>query len=86
MNRDLDTAASALGIGPRILRRKLRSMNLLSHGAELIASPQTEGRLYTARRSRWNPSINAYTEYGVVMVTEAGMEWLARILTKDTAA
>lgn len=80
MNRDLTAAATVLGITRNKLRDQLRAQGVLNHKGELISSPRVEGRLYTDTRARWNPSINGYSYYGVVMATEAGIGWLAEQL------
>lgn len=91
MNRDLKTTASVLGIGERFLRSKLRELKLLNQAGELLLSPRTEGRLFTDTRARWSQSINGWRHYGVVMVTEPGVAWLAqqlviKVTKKDAAA
>ncbi len=80
MNRTLAQAAAVLGIGPRKLRARLREMGLLNHAGELISTERGKGRLYVDTRSRWNRSIGTWSHYGVVMVTEAGVGWLAEQL------
>lgn len=80
MNRTLDQAAAVLGIGPRKLRARMRELGLLNHAGELISSERGRGRLFVDTRSRWNPAINSYAHYGVVMATEAGIAWLAEQL------
>lgn len=77
MNRTLDQVAAVLGVGPRKLRAALREQGLLNHAGELVSSERNRGRLFVDTRSRWNPAIGAYTHYGVVMATEAGVAWLA---------
>lgn len=77
MNRDLTAAAAVLGTTRNKLRAHLRAQGVLNHKGELISSPRIEGRLFTDTRSRWNPSINCYSHYGVVMATEVGVGWLA---------
>lgn len=80
MNRDLTAAATLLGLTRNKLRDQLRAKGVLNHKGELIAAPRVQGRLFTDTRARWNPSINAYSYYGVVMATEAGIGWLAELL------
>lgn len=77
MNRDLAAAAAVLGTTRNKLRDHLRAQGVLSHKGKLLSSPRIKGRLFTDTRARWNPSINGYTHYGVVMATEAGIGWLA---------
>lgn len=80
MHRDLDATAALLGLGPRKLRRRLRELSILDHAGELTCAHRDRGYLFTKTRSRWNASINGWTHYGVVMVTEAGVAWLAQQL------
>ncbi|MCJ8168658.1 phage antirepressor KilAC domain-containing protein [Atopomonas sediminilitoris] len=77
MNRTLDQAAALLNVGPRKLRQRLRVLGILNHAGELTSRYREAGHLFTDCRSRWNPAINAYAHYGVVMVTERGLRWLA---------
>lgn len=92
MNRNLKATAAVLGIGERHLRSKLRELKVLNSSGELQVSPRTEGQLFVDTRSRWNSSINGWSHYGVVMVTESGVSWLAKQLNitvtqqKDAAA
>jgi hypothetical protein len=83
MNRTLSQAAAVLGIGPRKLRDRLRELGLLNSYGELISTERGRGRLFVDTRARWNPSIGSWTHYGVVMVTEAGIAWLADQLGID---
>lgn len=80
MNRDLTAAAAVLGLTRNKLRAQLRERGVLNDKGELISSPRIHDRLFTDTRSRWNPSIGRYSYYGVVMVTETGIGWLAELL------
>lgn len=82
MNRDLDASAAVLGIGPRILRRRLRELGILQQNGELACAHRDKGYLFVETRSRWNKSIGAWSHYPVVMTTEAGIAWLAKQLDK----
>jgi len=82
MNRNLDATAAVLGIGPRILRRRLRQLGILKQNGELACAHRDKGYLFVDTRSRWNASIGAYSHYPVVMSTEAGITWLAKQLDK----
>ncbi|MBU0808742.1 MAG: phage antirepressor KilAC domain-containing protein [Gammaproteobacteria bacterium] len=91
MNRDLNQAAAVLGIGPRKLRDQLRERGIINHQGELACRYRDKGHLYTETRRRHNKAINAWTHYGVVMATEAGIAWLAEqlakpVVNKDAAA
>ena len=92
MNRTVSATAALLNIGPRKLFTRLRELKIINHQRELISSERQLGRFYTDTRSRWNPCTNGYAHYGVVMVTEAGVDWLAEQLNipitskKDAAA
>lgn len=83
MNRTLDQVASLFGLGPNILRRRMRELKILNQGNELIASPAHEGRLFMDPRSRWCPTLRTYRHYAVVKVTERGLEWLAMQLNVE---
>lgn len=80
MNRDLKAAAAVLGIRERDLRNHLRATGVLYPDGTLAAPYVGRGHLFMDPRSRWNPRLNAYTHYAVVMVTEAGIDWLAKRL------
>jgi hypothetical protein len=91
MNRTLTKAAAVLGLKPTALRQKLRDLGVLTQMGELACKCRDTGYLYVDTRSRWNPSIGKYSHYGVVMVTEQGMGWLAQqlginVTQKDAAA
>ncbi|MDT3720326.1 hypothetical protein [Pseudomonas oryzihabitans] len=83
MNRTLDQVAALLGLGPNILRRRMRELKILNQGNELIAAPQHEGRLFMDPRSRWCPTLRTYRHYAVVKVTERGVQWLAKQLNVE---
>jgi len=78
MHRTTAATAALLGIGPRKMRRRLRDLGVLDHTGNLTCAHREKGRFFVDTRSRWNPSINGWTSYGVVMVTEAGVEWIAQ--------
>ena len=80
MNRTLDQVASLLGLGPNILRRRMRELKILNQSNELISAPAHEGRLFMDPRSRYCPTLRTYRHYAVVKVTERGLEWLAKRL------
>lgn len=93
MNRTLDAAAAVLGLKPRSFRKRLREHGILTQGGDLASQHRDRGYLYADARSRWNPSINTFSHYSVVMVTENGVAWLAKKLgieitqhNKDDAA
>ncbi|MCY1300378.1 hypothetical protein D9M70_499410 [compost metagenome] len=93
MNRTLDQAAAVLGQKPRAFRQRLRALGILTQMGELACKHRDKGFLFVDTRSRWNRNIRAYSHYGVVMVTEQGIGWLANQLgitvtqpNKDAAA
>ncbi|WP_044871996.1 hypothetical protein [Pseudomonas sp. LFM046] len=93
MNRTLDQAAAVLGQKPRAFRQRLRAIGILTQLGELACKYRDKGHLYIDTRQRWNASIKGYSYYGVVMVTEQGIGWLANQLgitvtqsNKDAAA
>ncbi|SDH48960.1 hypothetical protein [Pseudomonas panipatensis] len=83
MNRDIRHAAAALGVTERALRGFLRQHKDLNHDGTLAAKHIGAGNLFMDPRSRWNPRLGMYTHYSVVMVTEAGVAWLAKRLGVD---
>ena len=91
MNRTLTKAAAVLGVKPTALRQKLRALGVLTQPGELACKYRDKGQLYIDTRCHWKPSIGKYSHYGVVMVTEQGMGWLAQqlginVTQKDAAA
>lgn len=93
MNRTLDQTAALLGLKPRALRARLRELRILTAGGDLASQHRDKGYLYSDPRSHWNPSIQQYRHYAVVMVKEPGVAWLAKQLDipltrqgKDSAA
>ncbi|MDU4250503.1 MULTISPECIES: hypothetical protein [Pseudomonas] len=80
MNRDIRHAAAALGVSERSLRAHLREHKDLNHDGTLAAKHIGGGHLFMDPRSRWNPRLGIYNHYSVVMVTEAGIGWLAKRL------
>jgi hypothetical protein len=93
MNRTLDETAAVLGLRPRAFRTRLRELRILTAAGDLASQHRENGYLFSDPRSRWNPKIRQYSHYAVVMVKEAGIDWLAKQLgitvtahKKDTAA
>lgn len=80
MNRNLDATAAVLGLGPRKLRIRLRELGILNSAGDLACAHRDRGYLFVQNRSRWNQSIRSWSHYGVVMVTERGIGWLAQQL------
>lgn len=80
MNRTLDQAAAVLGEKPRAFRQRLRTLGVLTQMGELACKHRDKGTFFVDTRSRWNRNIHAYSHYGVVMVTEKGIGWLAQEL------
>lgn len=91
MNRTIPQAAAVLGIGPRKLRARMRELGLIDDDNKLVSRERDRGRLFIDTRMRPNSAIGGYSHYGVIMVTEKGMGWLAGLLgitvtKKDAAA
>ena len=93
MNRTLDETAALLGLKPRKFRAQLRELRVLTQSGDLATRHRERGYLFSEPRSRWNDNIKGYSHYAVVMVTERGIEWLAKQLgigikaqDKDAAA
>lgn len=91
MNRTLDETAAVLGLKPRAFRTKLRELGILNSSGDLSSQHRERGYLYSDPRSTLIPSLNKCRHYSVVMVKEAGVDWLAKklgitITNKDAAA
>lgn len=80
MNRTLSESAAVLGIKPGVLRKRLRERRILTESGDLASHHRDKGYLFVDTRSRWNPHLHRYSYYGVVMVKEQGIEWLAKQL------
>lgn len=80
MHRDINQTAALLGLKPHHLRKKLRDIGVLTQIGELRSHHREGKNFFVQPRSRWNPSIQTYSHYGVVMVTEDGIAWLAKQL------
>ncbi|CAH0154224.1 hypothetical protein [Pseudomonas mediterranea] len=80
MNRTLDQTAALLGLKPRAFRIRLRELGVLNSSGDLASAHRDRGYLFSDPRSRWNPAIGKPVHYAVVMVKEAGIEWLAKKL------
>lgn len=81
MHRDINQTAAVLGLKPRFLRQKLRELGVINQMGELRCTHRQGKNFFVDTRSRWNKSINTYSHYGVVMVTESGINWIAQKLT-----
>ncbi|URN86305.1 MAG: phage antirepressor KilAC domain-containing protein [Pseudomonas protegens] len=91
MNRTLDETAAVLGIKPRAFRAQLRELRILSKDGDLASHHRDQGHLFSDPRSVQIGKTGRYKHYAVVMVTEAGVTWLAKklgitITNKDAAA
>lgn len=91
MNRDLNQAAAVLGVRPRKLREQLRERGIIDQQGELASRYRDQGHLYTETRATHVKGLGRVKHYGVVMVTETGIAWLAKqlavaITNKDAAA
>jgi hypothetical protein len=91
MNRTLDETAAVLGLKSRIFRTRLRELGILNSSGDLASQYRDRGYLYSDPRSTLIPSLNKCRHYSVVMVKEAGVDWLAKklgitITNKDAAA
>lgn len=80
MHRDINQTAALLGLKPHHLRKKLRDIGVLTQIGELHHRHREGDNFFVETRSRWNPSIQTYSHYAVVMVTEDGVTWLAKQL------
>ncbi|MBK5299754.1 MULTISPECIES: phage antirepressor KilAC domain-containing protein [Gammaproteobacteria] len=79
MNRTLDQTAALLGVKPRALRKALRELRILTPGGDLASHHRDSGHLFSDPRSvQVGPK--RLKHYAVVMVTETGIQWLAKKL------
>jgi phage antirepressor YoqD-like protein len=91
MNRDLNQAAAVLGLRPRKLREQLRERGVIDHQGELASRYRGQGHLYVETRATHVKGLGRVKHYGVVMVTEQGIAWLAAqlavaVTNKDAVA
>ena len=77
MHRDISQAAAVLGLKPMHLRKKLRELGVINEYNELANKHRGGPHFFIQTRQRWNNSINDYSYYGVIMVTEKGIGWIA---------
>ncbi|MGK8439041.1 hypothetical protein ACRS3X_17220 [Ectopseudomonas hydrolytica] len=94
MNRTVKEAAQVLGIAESRLRAHLRSINALNRDGTLAARHIGGGKLFMDPRVTEPKRLGIRKHYAVLMVTEAGIDWLAKQLgieitevpAKDSAA
>jgi hypothetical protein len=90
MNRTLDQTAALFGIKSRAFRKALRELRILTSSGDLASHHRSSGHLFSDPRSvQLGP--NRLKHYAVVMVTENGVQWLAKklgiaITDKEVAA
>lgn len=91
MNRTLDETAALLGLKPRAFRAKLRELHVLAADGTLASHHRDLGNLYSDPRSVQIGKTGQVRHYAVVMVTETGVQYLAKklgitIANKEAAA
>lgn len=94
MNRTIKEAAQVLGIREAALREHLVNTKALNHDRTLAARHIGGGHLFMEPRVTQPKQLGMRKHYAVLMVTEAGIDWLAKQLgiaikempQKDTAA
>ena len=94
MNRTIREAAQVLGVTEAALRAHLRSTNALNRDGSLAARHIGAGKLFMDPRVTTPKGLGRAKHYAVLMVTEAGIDWLAQQLgiaithvpAKDSAA
>lgn len=91
MNRTLDQTAAVLGLKPHAFRAMLRELRILTNDGDLASHHRDRGYLFSDPRSVQIGTTNRHRHYVVVMVKEAGVEWIAKKLNitithKDAAA
>lgn len=77
MNRNIRESARVLGVRESDLRTHLQDTKVLNDDGTLAARYIGRGHLFMDPRQRWNDRLNKYVHYSVLMVTEAGIDWLA---------
>jgi phage antirepressor YoqD-like protein len=80
VNRTLDQTATVLGLKPRAFRTRLRELRILTNDGDLASHHRDRGYLFSDPRSAQIGNTTRYKHYAVVMVTEAGVQWLAKKL------
>ena len=81
MNRTVKEAAQVLGITEPALRKHLRASNALNRDGTVAARHHNGGKLFMEPRvTQVKPANRApiTKHYAVLMVTEAGIDWLAK--------
>lgn len=94
MKRTVKEAAQVLGIAESQLRAHLRAINALNRDGTLAARHIGGGKLFMDPRVTEPKRLGIRKHYAVLMVTEAGIDWLAKQLgieitevpAKDSAA
>lgn len=94
MNRTMKEAAQVLGIAESKLRAHLRESNALNRDGTLAARHIGGGKLFMEARVTHPKRLGRARHYAVLLVTEAGIDWLAKQLgieikeipQKDSAA
>lgn len=80
MSHDIPSAAAILGIGPRKLRNFLHEVGVTAPDGSLTTAHRGAGRFEVSTRAWWSYSLQKNVHYAVVVVTEAGIAWLANKL------
>lgn len=80
MNRTVKEAAQVLGITEAALRKHLRDSNALNRDGTLAAKHHNGGKLFMDPRVTTIKRLGRAKHYAVLMVTEAGIDWLAKQL------
>ena len=83
MNRTVKEAAQVLGIAESQLRAHLRAINALNRDGTLAARHIGGGKLFMDPRVTEPKRLGIRKHYAVLMVTEAGIDWLAKQLGID---
>lgn len=94
MNRTIREAAQVLGTSEAALREHLRKNNSVNRDGSLASKHIGGGKLFMDPRMTQPKGFGRAKHYAVLMVTEAGIDWLAKQLDiaitqkpcKDSAA
>lgn len=79
-DRDLGQVASLFGLRKLTLMQKLRAEKILIETNEIAAKYRERGLLYADARQYWHEGIQGWKHYSIVMVTEAGVSFIAGLL------
>lgn len=80
MHRNLAETATLLGMGKLKLRTRLKQLGVLTEDGSIEPKYRERGLLFADQRAYFHHGIQDWRHYSVVMVTERGVDFLARTL------